>query len=146
MSKRKPQYLPLGTISEGTMVTEDVGDALVWELSQLRLSREHRKLVREWDKERERLDKRADAEQWPDVTLEDLLDELWDAVDDYAPPYCYVGALEGDGACYGVWPDIEYLERNSCNVTLAAMGDVVKVNDLAELASRPDLKKRVTFS
>ena len=44
----------------------------------------------------------------------EYLDWLTDALQEYCPPFVYFGTLEGDGADFGFWPDMESLdyERN----------------------------------
>ena len=44
---------------------------------------------------------------WESDEASDLWVELYDAIQNYAPPYCDVGSNEGDGACIGVWPAVE---------------------------------------
>jgi hypothetical protein len=52
---------------------------------------------------------------------------LWDALNEYAPPYCYFGAHEGDGSDYGFWPSWDYIE--DC----AHDGSIKRVSDLSEV-------------
>ncbi|HKJ88931.1 MAG TPA: hypothetical protein VKA48_10525 [Gammaproteobacteria bacterium] len=47
-----------------------------------------------------------DDDWWSSQDAADLLSELFGALEDHAPPYCYFGAKEGDGADFGFWPDI----------------------------------------
>jgi hypothetical protein len=57
----------------------------------------------------------------------DILEELFDALDSFSPPYCYFGASKGDGACYGWWVSLDSLE-DDCRY-----GEVLKVSDLAQV-------------
>ena len=91
--------VPVGVFSEGTLLGEDVGSAIADLLRPLRLLRKDRALVREWDKHMS-----GDPEERRGVDTADLCDDLWDALNNYLPPYCYAGSSEGDGACFGVWP------------------------------------------
>lgn len=63
----------------------------------------------------------------------EVIDELHDALDGFSPPYCYFGSMEGDGACFGWWPDlhaIEDLPRVSDPSEVEELGeDCVYVND-----------------
>ena len=103
----KPRYATIGSVSEGTMRDEDLISSFTWELEhylqRLRLTRDQRKqftdLVRE-------------CNDWEphDDTGEDgsvLVGELFDALDEIAPPHCYFGASDGDGASYGFWPYVD---------------------------------------
>jgi hypothetical protein len=91
----KFRYATIGSVSSGTMRPEDLIPDFAWELKSLmrgnRLTRDQRKrfnaLLKECDK---------DIEDCEDA--DGLLDELFDALGEFAPPYCYFGASEGDGA------------------------------------------------
>jgi hypothetical protein len=123
MAKRR--FLEIGTISEGTLRPQDLiaafSDALH---SVIDLDPAHAKLV-------------ADCGQWGDDDpsdeddlgiLSDLVDELSEALGSYCPPYTYFGTLDGDGACFGVWPSINQMEEDA----LFEDG-LVKVNDSSEI-------------
>jgi len=112
----KSRLLSLGSISEGTLRTEDLLEAIASELSPLRLSRAHRKLVNEAG----RIDPESDE-------AGDLLQELCDAAESYLPPYAYLAMHKHDGACFGVWASVDSLEED------AASGEVLKVSDLSEV-------------
>ncbi len=103
--KRKPTFLrSIGSVSSGTMRPEDLIPSFTWEmehaLKTLRIGRKDRKryvaLVNE-----------ANAiEDFDESDVDGVLDDLFDALDELAPPYCTFGANESDGACYGFWPCI----------------------------------------
>ena len=40
-----------------------------------------------------------------------FMDGAMSALDEYAPIYCYVGMVEGDGANFGVWPAHDSIEE-----------------------------------
>lgn len=62
----------------------------------------------------------ANANDWmtADDDLADdgseLVAELCDALEAFAPPYCYFGAIEGDGADFGFWPSWDAIEDLKC--------------------------------
>jgi len=64
-----------------------------------------------------------------DVELANLLMEVLDTLQEYAPDYCYVGTHEGDGALYGVWPCVDSLLYD------IQCGEVLGVNDGSEIPS-----------
>ena len=97
----KPRTLPLGEVSSGTTRPEDIAPELLWLADQVRMSREDRNAVRS-------VARRAlhgNREQ-----TEEALGVLYDILNLYAPPFCYVGSHLGDGACIGVWVSDEVLE------------------------------------
>lgn len=58
-----------------------------------------------------------DREGWPKAfTPEiegDFIADLFDALNEVAPPYCYFGSNEGDGSDFGFWPvDFEDIKED----------------------------------
>lgn len=110
----------MGTVSHGTMRPEDLIPAFVsWLESQKPLRREHRKLLKENSGD-------------DDETLE----ELFDALNEYAPPYFYFGAHPGDGSDYGYWLSDNFQNEfdglkvdDLSKVPVGYTGEVLHVND-----------------
>lgn len=90
-------YADIGPISSGTMRTEDLLETFADMLETLDPSATAQIAeARSIDSGSERADH--------------LLEELFEALDCFSPPYAYFGAHEGDGACYGFWPSMDSLE------------------------------------
>ena len=100
----KIRYADLGSVSSGTMSTDDLLDSLSAELDY-QLSRQskrfprktHRALIREAN----RLMKSDVDHQLADSSA--VVDDLFEALSEFAPPFCTFGAHIGDGADYGYW-------------------------------------------
>lgn len=97
---RKPTILVPGSISWGTMKTEDVLPRLLLAVAELRLTRGERRTV-------QRIDKHWTT--YEDETQEWCLDDLFTIADNHCPEDHYCGAHPDDGADYGVWetPDTD---------------------------------------
>lgn len=97
----------VGTISHGTMRTEDLLISISDELRRLQPDHE---LVKECE-----AIQTLWAAGWNDIYdnehASETLDALFDAMEEFAPPYCYFGANEGDGSDYGFWPSMEAIEE-----------------------------------
>ena len=104
----------LGSISSGTLRTADLLDAFADALESIIDGEQGARAdvgrfeqlisdARAW-LEREQLES-ADSGGDHDGNGGDLVEELADALQEFAPPYCYFGAHEGDGADFGFWPD-----------------------------------------
>ena len=111
--------LSIGSISEGTLKTEDIGNNLIWHLNQINLETSdldtYRKLKHEFSDEIEELEESAflpgeESEDEYSETLEHVYDEIKAIADNYLPDYCYLGFTIGDGADFGVWPEPQLLE------------------------------------
>lgn len=104
-------YAPIGSISHATMRPEDLIPAFADELERLNNQQQEptqwaAALVAEAraiDFDAAESDENADA-------LDDLINSLSDALLDFAAPYCYFGAHQGDGADYGFWLNWEAIE------------------------------------
>ena len=64
------------------------------------------------------------------------LESLFYSLNDFAPPYCYFGAHQGDGADFGFWPDWDAIEEldglrvaDTSEVPSGFTGEVLHVND-----------------
>lgn len=87
-------YAEIGPVSEGTLKEEDL---------IIRFLEVYKDLVGEGSDDWEYISNRP-HDDW-------LLSDIMDALNEHAPPYCYFGANESDGACFGFWPDIEALRE-----------------------------------
>ena len=106
--------IELGTLIHGTLRNEDLLPAFRNELHNL--SDGQHPLV-------ELFDRTVETEPWldwysvdirlADIAPEDqeyaseLVNDLMDALNEYAPDGCYFGSIEGDGSDFGFWADEE---------------------------------------
>lgn len=90
----------IGSISHGTLRTEDLLEAFADELEIIGIGHDG-----EIKEARELL--AIGADEWSDEQQEHaayLINEvLIDALNEYAPPHTYFGAHEGDGSDFGFW-------------------------------------------
>jgi len=86
----------IGSISSGTMREEDLIPCFISELEYLEhpQAKEHRDVWEELDQN--------DKETYVDECAS-LLEELFEALDECAPDFCYFGTHYGDGADFGFW-------------------------------------------
>jgi hypothetical protein len=104
------KYAELGSISHGTLRTEDLlssfADALEYLAdtnAQAIGNDEHVKYAQ--------LIEDARNPDNTDAEPEELVEELIDALQEFAPPYSYFGAHEGDGADFGFWIQFDALDE-----------------------------------
>ncbi len=125
------KYASFGSVSSGTLRTEDLlssfADELAYQLRRQPRSfkrREFRKLISDAA--------RIDPEH---EDASDLVSELQDALEVFAPPYGYFGTLAGDGADFGYWlGDITHAfdglrVNDTSEVPRGYRGEVLHVND-----------------
>lgn len=118
-----------GSISSGTMQPRDLIPAFAYELQALAEADEHVELIAEantWEEDDENTEDMAD----------DILQELFDALQEAAPQYGYFGAHPGDGADYGFWLSEAALSQfdglrvdDTSEVPADYSGEVLHVND-----------------
>lgn len=96
------KYANIGSISSGTLRDEDLVDAFASELAALykytwgaRMPPHVKKLLAEADKLTE--------EDFANGDGGEIVGELQDELEHFAPPFAYFGASEGDGADFGFW-------------------------------------------
>jgi len=110
MTRRKPRYLPLGSISTGTLRNEDIIPELLDLGNEVRMNsadrREWRYLESEYKNEPALLDLEGGS------IASEYIERLYDLLQAYAPPFCYVGSHPGDGADIGVWVSEDILQGN----------------------------------
>ncbi len=92
----------IGTVSAGTLRTEDLLKAFVSELIRL-------------DPESASMSDMGEALAFLDGNIADeapseLVDALQDILNELCPPFVYFGSHPGDGADFGFWPDMDRLE------------------------------------
>jgi len=88
----------IGTISHATMRPEDLIPCFVEELERLDTDKRYTSVIEEGKKI-------IETEDWESENTSMYLNEnLWYALEDLAPPYCYFGCTEGDGSDFGFWP------------------------------------------
>ena len=99
----------IGTLIHGTLRSEDLIPAFTNELAYL--SDGQHPLIDEinqfdWYSEDIRLDIAESQQEY----ASDLVNDLIDALNEYAPAHTYFGTIEGDGSDFGFWADADSFE------------------------------------
>lgn len=123
----------IGTLIHGTLRSEDLIPAFTSELAYLS-DGQHPLLTEinqfDWASEDIRLNI-GDSQQ---EIASDLVNDLMDALNEYAPAHTYFGTLDGDGSDFGFWPDGEPFELCDTKKTREGWIDndckvIVEIND-----------------
>ena len=93
----------IGSISTGTLLIEDIFPAYLDQLDKLSPNSPLSKEVWAYMETGALLEEHENA--WGIVEQIDLL------LNELCPPFVYFGALEGDGADFGFWPDRDAIEE-----------------------------------
>jgi hypothetical protein len=134
MSRKHNCEYPIGSISSGTMLTEDLLPNFLWELknqaNKIGVSRKLRaaslKLYREISKRVDNYHSGDDTTYFESEESDFDLDALCNALDRFSGPYFYFGAHPGDGADYGYWLSEGFEDEF----------DGLKVSDLSEVPAK----------
>ena len=86
----------IGTVSHGTMRAEDLIPDFASELESLCD-------VDDKATYKALLVEAASITDYESEAADYILTDLFDALDNFSPPYCYFGAHEGDGSLFGFW-------------------------------------------
>lgn len=109
------RYASLGSVSHGTLRNEDLLDSFACELDY-HVNRN----ADEWcsdDGRKQRdaylkiINEAHEIENYDSDEASELVQELSDALEAFAPPYCYFGAIEGDGSDFGFWPSMDSINE-----------------------------------
>ncbi len=124
------KYANFGTVSHATLRNEDLLPAFADELERLARAGKCLKLYRDLIREARNLD------PGHDVRAAEVLDDLSEALSNFAPPYFYFGAHEGDGSDFGFWLGSSALEdfdglkvSDTSEIPKGYTGEVLHIND-----------------
>jgi hypothetical protein len=110
--RRKIEKPSMGIYSEGSLRTEDILEGIE-SLLPLRIVADIRRELRKEDE---------------GIASQILNEDAWSYIENRLPDYTYFGSHPGDGACFGVWADIESVEESA-----RYDEGVIKVDDLSEI-------------
>ena len=107
----------LGTISRDTMRPEDLIPCFRDRLVELDTAKEHVKLVEQVNNN---LNDNGyyESDDYGTARCNWDLEELFDALNEFAPPYSYFGAHEGNGSDYGFWVSVDMVNDDLRNNTI----------------------------
>jgi len=115
------KQIQMGTVSHGTMRNEDLIPSFAAELAYYTGDEEWAILFGEIEDM-----ETSDNYDWDSDRAQEVLFELFDALDGLSPAYCYFGENEGDGSDYGFWICRDSIEED-CHY-----GELAKVSDMSE--------------
>lgn len=105
----------IGTISHGTLRAVDLLESFSDELERLDHDDDFASLIREaracLDRFNDDDDDADDDNDDNDDETAELVNDLCDALDSFAPPLCYFGAHPGDSSDFGFWPCEDSIDR-----------------------------------
>jgi hypothetical protein len=101
--------LNVGTISWGTLRSQDLIGSFMDVLIDHDLPTAHA-LQKEYREVFQNIDNDEFMDASEDATW--LVEALFEALNEIAPPFCYFGATDGDGADFGFWADDEMVRKS----------------------------------
>lgn len=118
----------IGVVSEGTLRQEDLLSAFVSAVEDLIEDDDDRAMCGQLLISAHRyMDMDALSEDGAEE-VSSIIEELEDLLNGACPPYIRFSAQDGDGACFGFWPDVD------CAILDAENGEILRSN-----GSVPDL-------
>ena len=111
-------YGTIGTLIHGTLRVEDLLEAFADELARLDDGGDFSALIGEAQRELDTVELDGGESE----LASEVITELSDALQEFAPPFCYFGAHEGDGSDFGFWPSMEAVSD------AVYSGDAMQVN------------------
>jgi hypothetical protein len=132
------KFLPIGSISHGTMRNEDLVPAFLDTLETV--DKKHaRSIKREYSKALRKLagvNVRDYSEEQYSEDLTYLVNEdLFNALSNHTPDYFYFGSHEGDGSDYGVWISQESIRDDIHDGILFEISDLSQLDSLLHESS-----------
>ena len=99
------EKINIGTVIHGTLRNEDLLQAFSDELARIDETRFQEVIKHEAHLFAESANLTTDeiVEELGE-SADDLVNDLMDALNEYAPPHTYFGTIEGDGSDFGFWP------------------------------------------
>jgi hypothetical protein len=126
------KFLPIGTISHGTMRNEDLVPAFLETLETVDKKRAC-KIKREYSKVFRMLDgikvRNYSEEQYSEDLSYLVNEDLYNALCEYTPAYTYFGSHCGDSSDYGVWIDHDSIAEDIHDGILFSVEDLSEVDD-----------------
>jgi len=75
-----------------------------------------------------------DSSRAYDEVYAEAYEELCELAGNYLPAYAYFGSSEGDGACIGVWPDVDGAREDCLHGDMPVVNDGIAPGKYAGLA------------
>ena len=98
-----------GTIISGTLRNEDLLNAFIGEIEYLMAGYLDKSIERQYCDATELLNQYETESEIDESIASEIVNELIDALNQYAPFGMYFGTLEGDGADFGWWHENEVI-------------------------------------
>lgn len=124
---RRPDWLPLGGVSEGTHDSTELIEAFAYALETFYSKRRVPASVKHVLDDVEQLFDGDEHDEDENETLDELVGELEQELEQIAPPYAYFGAAEGTRSHFGFW-----VSRNQIEEAVHS-GDAISVDDTADV-------------
>jgi hypothetical protein len=103
--------IQIGTLIHGTLRNEDLLQAFSDELARIDLARFEEVIKHDAHLFAESANLTIDGiVEGLGQHVDDVINDLMDALNEYAPAHAYFGTLEGDASDFGFWPDTDSFE------------------------------------
>ena len=103
-------HVQIGSVSHGTLRNEDLIPVFFDLLCDIDSKRAIKDFSTDVDMFAENADEDGNYSDEDQEEISYVVEEMMDALDEYAPPYMYFGAHQGDGSDFGFWLDHDSIE------------------------------------